>query len=407
MRIRRRLLLLIMLVIALLPTVSGAEDAVFLLSLLDGSKINSAIVDIDGNGNLKGPQINRPLKLREIVSIEREAVPVATDEISSAPVQVRLVGGGRVLCQAVTVDADGLTDLSDHPLLERLPLDIVTAIIFRESETAARAIAERSGDKDTVVVETDDGLKMVSGIFEGIANRKVGLNFKGKSRKIGLEKTTAIILADLKPAAAKGTSTHIEMLDGSKIRGVITGWATDELTVNLSAATKITLPIAAVRRIEVESENLVYLSSLMPKSVEQKTIFAFQRSWQADASIEGNPISLTFGMANGNRVVKQFGKGLGMQSWTRMEFANEKKYTRFQATVGIDAETRGRGDCTVEVLSDGISIWSKRITAKEDPVEVDIDISSMEAITLVVDPGEEFDLGDHVDWANARFVKTD
>ena len=394
-----------MLVIALCPSVSRANDTVFNLSLLDGSKITSSITTIDGDGNLNGPHIDRSLQLRDVIALEREQVEPAADKGSM--IQVRLVGGGRVLCQSVTVDDDGLTDLSDQPLLEKLPLETVAAIIFRESETAARAIAERSGDKDTVVVQTEDGLKMVSGVFEGIADGKVGLNFKGKSRKIGLEKTTAIILADLKPAAAEGTSTTIDMFDGSKIRGVITELADEEVTVLLSAATKIELPVAAVKRIEVDSENLVYLSGLSPKSVEQKTIFAFQRTWQADASIEGNPISLTFGSASGNRMVKQFAKGLGMQSWSRIEFANEKDYTRFQATVGIDAETRGRGDCIAEVVSDGITLWSQRITAKEDPVEVDIDVSGMDAIALVVDPGEEFDLGDHVDWANARFVKTE
>ena len=394
-----------MLVIALCPSVSRANDTVFNLSLLDGSKITSSITTIDGDGNLNGPHIDRSLQLRDVIALEREQVEPAADKGSM--IQVRLVGGGRVLCQSVTVDDDGLTDLSDQPLLEKLPLETVAAIIFRESETAARAIAERSGDKDTVVVQTEDGLKMVSGVFEGIADGKVGLNFKGKSRKIGLEKTTAIILADLKPAAAEGTSTTIDMFDGSKIRGVITELADEEVTVLLSAATKIELPVAAVKRIEVDSKNLVYLSALVPKSVEQKTIFAFQRTWQSDASIEGNPISLAFGLASGNRMVKQFAKGLGMQSWSRIEFANEKDYTRFQATVGIDAETRGRGDCIAEVVSDGITLWSQRITAKEDPVEVDIDVSGMDAIALVVDPGEEFDLGDHVDWANARFVKTE
>ena len=405
MRIRRRLTLLIMLVIALCPTVSTANDSVFNLSLLEGLKITSAITAIDGDGNLSGPQIDRSLQLRDVIALERVQVEPAAEKGSR--IQVRLISGGRVFCQSVMVDDDGLTDLSDKPLLEKLPLEAVAAIIFRESETAASAIADRSGDKDTVVVETEDGLKMVSGIFEGIADGKVGLNFKGKSRKIGLEKTTAIILADLKPAAAEGTSTSIDMLDGSKIRGVITGWADEEVTVLLSAATKIRLPVAAVKRIEVDSKNLVYLSALVPKSVEQKTIFAFQRTWQADASIEGNPISLMIGSATGNRTVKQFAKGLGMQSWSRIEFANDKGYTRLQATVGIDAETHGRGDCVVEVVSDGITIWSKRITANADPVEVDVDVSGMDAIALVVDPGEEFDLGDHVDWADARFVKTE
>jgi hypothetical protein len=393
-----------MLVIALWPPTAKADDSVFNLSLLDGSKIKSAIVSIDRDGNLSGPQIDGRVQLRDLIAIERNQFEPAADE--SARVQVRLVGGGRVLCQSVMVDDDGLTDLSDTPLLEKLPLETVAAIVFRDSETAARAISQRSGDKDTVVVQTDDGLKMVSGIFEGIADGKVVLNFKGKSRKIGLEKTTAIILADLKPAVAEGTSTIIDMADGSRIRGVVAGWAEEELTVSLSAATDITLPTASIKRIEVESENLIYLSLLVPKSVEQKTIFAFQRTWQSNASIEGNPISLAFGLASGNRTVKQFAKGLGMQSWSRIEFANEKEYTRFQATVGIDTETRGRGDCIVEVVSDGITLLSQRISAVEDPVEVDVDVSGMDAIALVVDPGEEFDLGDHVDWADARFVKT-
>jgi len=190
-----------MLLIALYPTVAQANDSVFNLSLLDGSKITSAITAIDGDGNLSGPQIDRPLQLRDVIALEREQVESAAEEGSS--IQVRLVGGGRFLCQSVMVDEDGLTDLSDKSLMEKLPLEVVAAIVFRESETAARAVAERSGDKDTVVVETEDGLRMLPGIFEGIADGKVGFNFIGKSRKIGLEKTTAIILADLKPAVGR------------------------------------------------------------------------------------------------------------------------------------------------------------------------------------------------------------
>ncbi len=407
MRTLRRPILLAILWIVLYPAVSNADDSPFNIALLDGSKFTSAITSIDGDGNLNGPQIDRPVQLQDVIAIERDRSETAAQELRRTQVQVRLARGGRIACRSVSVDDNGLLAESDIPILEALPLEAIQAIIFRESETAARAIAERSGDKDTVVVETEDGLKMVSGVFEGIADSKVGLNFKGKSRKIGLEKTTAIILADLKPPAAEGTLSVIEMVDGSKIHGVVAELAQDELVVLLSASTKISLPFASVKRIEIQSENLVYLSALNPRSVEQKTIFAFQRTWQADASIESNPISLAFNVTGGNRIVKQFAKGVGMQSWSRIEFANEKGYTRFQATVGIDAETRGRGDCVAEVVSDGITIWSQRISALEEPVEVDVDVSGMDSIALIVKPGEGFDLGDHVDWANARFLKTD
>jgi hypothetical protein len=37
---------------------------------------------------------------------------------------------------------------------------------------------------------------------------------------------------------------------------------------------------------------------------------------------------------------------------------------------------------------------------------VDLDISGLDRVTLVAGYGRQLDLGDHVDWAEARFVKT-
>ena len=103
-----------MLVIALCPAVSTANDSVFNLSLLEGSKITSAITAIDGDGNLSGPQIDRPLQLRDVIALERVQVEPAAEKGSR--IQVRLISGGRVFCQSVMVDDDGLKDLSDSRL---------------------------------------------------------------------------------------------------------------------------------------------------------------------------------------------------------------------------------------------------------------------------------------------------
>ncbi len=388
------------------PSQARAQDAVFDITKLDGTQLRSTIASIDKSGVVSGSQIQSPLLLQEIVALDRPGGAAVKANRNDALVKIRLVNGGYVFCNSVTVDNDKVTGESDAQILRRLPLEVVQAIIFRDSETVNGAIADRSADKDTVVVQTEDGLKMVSGIFEGIANQKVGLNFNGKSRKIGLGRTTAVVLANIEPGAAEGTIAVVNLLDGSKVTGTVAGLKDGKLDLQLSASTLVSIPVETVGRVEVLTDNLVYLSSLQPLSVEQKTIFAFQRTWQIDRSIEGNPIRLAFHRSGGNRAVKQYAKGLGTQSWSRIEFVNEKNYTRFQATVGVDAETLGRGDCIAEVVSDGIVLWSEQISGKSDPREVDIDITAMESIELVVKPGEAFDLGDHLDWANARFVKT-
>jgi hypothetical protein len=108
---------------------------------------------------------------------------------------------------------------------------------------------------------------------------------------------------------------------------------------------------------------------------------------------------------NSNGMRKSFSRGIGTRSASRIEFSNSEGFTRLVATVGIDCETGGAGDCDVSVWGDDIPLWSARISGAGDPVPVDVSIEGMERIALVVRYGKRLDLGDHVDWAEARFIK--
>ena len=76
------------------------------------------------------------------------------------------------------------------------------------------------------------------------------------------------------------------------------------------------------------------------------------------------------------------------------------------ATVGIDSETKGRGDCRMVVRGDGIELWSGRVTGRSGLQVVDVSIRGIDAVELEVVPGEEFDLADHANWCDARFIKS-
>ena len=119
--------------------------------------------------------------------------------------------------------------------------------------------------------------------------------------------------------------------------------------------------------------------------------------------MEKNPLTISAD-SGGNPLV--FNKGLGTQAFCRLEFANTNDFDRLSSIVGIDVETDGRGDCQVVVRGDGIELWSQRVRAADAPHNLDIDITGIKKITLLVYPGEEFDLGDHVDWCDVRFLKT-
>jgi len=210
-------------------------------------------------------------------------------------------------------------------------------------------------------------------------------------------------MADLGLPAPSGLAATLNLTDGSTIVGVIAELNAGKLTLQLSGSNSLEIDTNYLASINIQSDRLLFLSDIEPVDVQQKTEFALQLEWQKDRSVENRP--LTF-RSDKNGSITAFNKGLGTQAFTELVFENRDDFDHFRATVGIDAETRGRGDCQVVVRGDGIELWSGRIRGSDEPVELDLDISNMKKIALVVYPGNDFDLADHCNWANARFVRT-
>ena len=365
------------------------------LQMIDGTQTSSTIESVSPDGAVVLSGSSNEVSLDKIVAYQTDKQPVP-----SGSFEVLIIGGSKIFTDSVEIQGSDVAISSPAGLSISLPLDVVQAIVFKSTELVAKQLANRSDSNDTVVVGTPDGEKVVSGIFEGLTQGKLGLNFNGKSRKIGVEKIHAVSLADLGLNVVSGT--QIELTDGSLLNGSLQSVENGTLTLALTSNRSIQIPWASVDRLEMQSDNLVYLSSLNPIAVQQKSIFAPQRLWQRDLSVEANPIRLNHPEKSSPQI---FRKGIGTQSYSELEFANTNQFERFQAITGIDAETQGRGDCQMSVYADGIKLWSQRVTAETAPQKVDVDISGMATVTLVVEPGKQFDLADHADWADAKFVK--
>jgi hypothetical protein len=102
---------------------------------------------------------------------------------------------------------------------------------------------------------------------------------------------------------------------------------------------------------------------------------------------------------------RTFEKGLGVHARSSLTFAADKKWDSFAATVGLDAEAHGKGDCIFVVLADGEPLLTRRMKGTDPPKEIQLAITGREKVTLMVEPGEGLDLADHADWCEARFIK--
>lgn len=133
----------------------------------------------------------------------------------------------------------------------------------------------------------------------------------------------------------------------------------------------------------------IYLDSLTPKSVVQGygKLEKNQSVWEKPLIIAG----------------KQYIRGLGTHSNSRIEYELDGKYSRFLAEAGVDGNNRGT--VTFEIWVDGIKKWETGLMHYDDPAKmVDIDLKGAKSLVLIVGDGGNGISGDHADWCNAKFL---
>jgi alpha-galactosidase len=139
----------------------------------------------------------------------------------------------------------------------------------------------------------------------------------------------------------------------------------------------------------VERINGVYLDILEPTSVTQGwgTLKKNQSVWEKPMTIGGH----------------KYPRGLGTHAPSRITYALDGKFSRFQAWAGPDGATTPT--VSFEVLVDGKSLWKSNNMGAGMPAQwVDVDVRNGKVLELLVGDGGNGLGGDHADWAMARLL---
>ncbi len=351
--------------------------------------------------SMTGQGLPEGFRLSQALALDFQRAVVTPSNSES---ELILVHGGRLRTSVSQIDNE-LVVFDSRSVQSPLPLDVVRAIVWKDDARVRATIDSPLPDNDQVVVATDDGTTVVKGLLEGISTDKVQLNYQDQSRTIGREKVFAVVLAKLTGDAVdvQSSSVRVQLTDGSTIVGSLRRFTAEACEVGLSSSYSIKVFPESISRIEIQSNRLVYLSDLTPVEVEQRTLFGAAREWQRDANVAGQTLSLH---DVASKKTNHYRKGLGTKSYTRLAFENANDFDRLMGTVGLDAELGTQGDCEVSVHGDGIELWRTRLNSAAPTQSVDLDITGMRQVELIVHPGEQFDLGDFVNWCNPRFLRT-
>lgn len=99
----------------------------------------------------------------------------------------------------------------------------------------------------------------------------------------------------------------------------------------------------------------------------------------------------------------KYEKGLGTHAAGAIHVFLDGQATRFQALVGIDDETRGRGSAQVLFYTDdGLVMKTGVLRGGEAPAHIDLDLAGSNRLTIVMTDGGDGQHYDHVDFVDAR-----
>ena len=390
-----------MLMLALVAAAAARADRVVLIDGTASGEAKVKAIAADGAVTFGSKRID----LQELRRIEHEGVEA--DELPLRVTRVYLTDGSMLIAEALRVEGDRVTvDLAEAKGLS-LPLASLRGAVFMPLSADeegrlvthplfAAALADAHEPTDALFVIKDDAVIAVRGTLESLNETEAGFNWKDQSRTVGRDKVYGLTRAA--PATRPDVSGRVlaHLKGGSTIWGIP---AFDGRTLSLQRDDGLTLdlPWDRVLRLDVRSERLVYLSDLEPAATTVRAVFTAPYEPMMDRSVMDQPLRLD---------ERTFERGIGMHAMTSMSWRIDGRYDWLAAVVGIDESVGDRGDCVVKVIGDGRELLSQRITGRDEPKTIRVNVAGVDRLELVAEPGPDVtDAGDRVDWADARLIK--
>ena len=140
----------------------------------------------------------------------------------------------------------------------------------------------------------------------------------------------------------------------------------------------------------VEKIDGIFLDAIEPVSVTQGfgVLQKNQSVWEKPMTIAG----------------KAYRRGLGTHSPSKIVYALEDRFRRFQAWAGADGAVTP--SITFEVWVDGQRRWESGLMHRDDAAkQVDVDVTGAKTLELVVGDGGNDIMADHADWAEAKLLR--
>lgn len=393
------------------------------LDTIEGATIKLELDEVSADGVIRGTAGGRPqtVELEDVLRV----VPLRSGGRPGPPASppglrtIYLADGGllrgTLLPRGEAARRTLRIDLGQDLIVD-LPFEAMAAIRTAAEEQAApkteldNRLSDRKAGRDVMILAKADGAVVVSGSLERLGPE--GWEFRFGSRSLfgalgkgypappqaeaGHRRAYAFILGAA-PVAGPRLPAAVLTVRGDRFTASLISADRQRLRVDAGPLGPLILPWALVRMIELKSPRLVYLSDLEPTEAIQRSLPGSRWRTRRDLNVTGSAIRLAG---------RTYARGLGVHAYSALSYNLARGYERFLATAGIDDAVAPHGSVIFRVKIDGrVAFETPMLRGGDAPAVISVDVRGGDVLTLECDVGDELDLSDHADWADARLLR--
>lgn len=229
---------------------------------------------------------------------------------------------------------------------------------------------------------------------------RLRVDYRGE-RTVPLDQIHGLVFGvenGLVPVAPPAPSVRVHLAAGGP--SLVARWTRAEdgrATFELAEGPEVSLGLDQIDRIDVRSSRVQRLDATAPVTVEQVPAFDVVRPFLVGEA-PGGP-----GFVLGDR---EHARGLCLFPRSRLTWSiDARAFDVFETTIGIDGRSTGPADAVFRILLDDTVLVERQHVTVGFVESVRVPLGAGNRLTLEVDFGERFDLGDHCVFADPRLLK--
>lgn len=391
------------------------------VSLLDGSTVSGQLVSLTDDGLELTADGKRQIDLSELLTLSVKNPPPAPEVIGS--LRVELVDGSQLRATQYTVSAGKAEIALAGGGAVTVPTRSVHSVRFqKQNESVNRQWEdiERSELRGDVVVvrKTVDGdtagvptysLDYLDGVLGDVSDTKVQFTFDADRVDVPRTKLEGLIYFHPPGRELPGTLCTVFDAGGSQFNAKKVSVIESVVKLELASGVAHTILLSNFLKIDFSAGRIVFLSDLTPTAVDwssyldvSRTLPSLARLYQprSDRSFGGGKLRL-----KGEREVQEYPKGLAIHSRTSLIYQLPPGMRKFQAIAGIDESVRTGGHVRLVIHGDNQQLVDEIVAVDQKPIPIDVEITDFRRLKILVDFGEQLDIGDSLHLCNARVTK--